>query len=134
MKQHIFTRGGFLLAVMSVFLTFFACRQDVQVAPTKTYNLSSQEKINSAKSWFADYEKSGMVERSSQFKGIQVLWEHAVATGTMVEVPFLLNRELNFPSMYKGVTKLGKQRLVIFDRGVKGREVYIKAGDNRDEV
>jgi hypothetical protein len=28
MKQHFFTRGGVLLAVMSVFLSFFACRQD----------------------------------------------------------------------------------------------------------
>jgi hypothetical protein len=125
MKQQIFTRSGFLLAVMSVFLSFFACRQDVQVAPVATISLSPSEKISLSKSWFEEYQKTGMVERSSTFKGIQVLWEYAAAAGSMVEVPFLLNGELNFPSLYKGVTKLGKQRLVILDRGAKGKEVYI---------
>ena len=127
MKQHIFTRGGVLLAVMSVLLSFFACRQDLQVAPVES-SLSPTEsikRINASKGWFASYKKSGMVERSPTFKNIEVLWDEAVAIGRLVEVPFLLNGERNFPSLYEDVIQSGKQRLVIIDRGAEGRKVYI---------
>ncbi len=113
MKQHIFTRGGFLLAVMSVFLSFFACRQDVQVAPIKTYNLSSQEKINSAKSWFEQNESILYNGNNHDFKGMKPIWEKATAYDDIVEVPYAVNNKMPFPRISGQFKQLGKQNLIL---------------------
>ena len=59
MKQHIFSKGGLLLAFLSVFLSFFACRRDLRetlVLPDETPTAMSAE-IQAAKTWFDNYQK-----------------------------------------------------------------------------
>ena len=52
-------------------------------------------------------------------------WSEAIAVGNAVEVPIMIDGNFNVPSLHNDLTHLGKQRLVIYDKGGKGKVAYV---------
>lgn len=125
MKKHIFSQMGRLSLFMFMFMGFFACQQDLQ-EPIIHSQAAGSIKIQAAKTWFEGYQKSGAVDRSETFRGMEVEWDKATASGNSVEMPFKVNGEYNFPSLYNdNLDRLGQQRLVIYDDERKGLMAYV---------
>ena len=124
MKQHIFSQTGRLLILFSMFLSFFACQQDLQ-EPTNQSQVTSGRNIQAAKVWLDNYQKSDAVDASSKFKRMEPQWNEAIAVGNVVEIPIKIDGDFNVPSLNNDLTHLGKQRLVIYDKGIKGKIAYV---------
>ncbi len=124
----MFRRGKVVLFFASFFtlmvFVFMACQKDFQetTIPLKT---SDGSEVQSAKIWFENYQKSTAIDDLSKFKNGQPDWGNAIAVGNAVEVPFRIDGNFNVPSLYNNLTHLGKERLVIYDQGSKGKVAYI---------
>ena len=113
MKQHTFTKGGVFLAIMLVSLTFFACRQDVQVSPIETSATASSEKINAAKAWFNQNESILSNGKNHDFKNMKPIWEKAIYYDDIIEIPYAVNDKMPFPRVSGQFKQLGKQNLIL---------------------
>ena len=104
---------------------FVACQKDFK-EPTVQLKTTSINDIQSAKTWFDNYQKSSAVDVSSKFKNGQPDWDNATTVGNVVEVPFrMVDGHFNVPSLYDDQTHFGKERLVIYDIGDKGKVAYM---------
>ena len=106
-------------------MSFFACQHDLQEPTIKNWPISTVSKVESAKIWFENYQKSDAIDPASKFKNMQPQWNDALVNGNAVEVIFTINGNIAVPSLYNNFTHLGRQRLVIYDKGNEGRVAYV---------
>jgi hypothetical protein len=119
MKQHIFTKVGVLLAFMSVFLSFFACRQDVFTVAPK--GASSAIIAKEAQQWF---ESQNFADAKSI--NLQPQWEDASVYGSRVEIPILLEGKRVGKSLVRDDTNyMSKTRLIIYKKNATEYDSYI---------
>ena len=115
---------GVRMFILTLFV-FVACQKDLK-EPTVQLKTTSINDIQSAKTWFDNYQKSSAVDVSSKFKNGQPDWDNATTVGNVVEVPFrMVDGNFNVPSLYDDQTHFGKERLVIYDIGDKGKVAYM---------
>lgn len=125
MKQHIFSKGGLLLAFMLLVLGFFACREDLQEGLIKTSDVALSAEIQAAKSWFDNYQKQSSLPESSKFKKMTPVWSKAITVHNAVEVPFTIDGKFYLPSLDQTKKHMGRRKLVIYDNGSRGRAGYV---------
>jgi hypothetical protein len=119
MKQHIFSQIGRLLILFSMFLTFFACKQDLQLNP-ETVGLSTE--VQAAKVFF---EKNNF-PILSDFKGIQPLWEKTKIFGDVVEIPYTKDGKLPIPQISNELNEnMGRKKLVLVKKLEGYYETYL---------
>jgi hypothetical protein len=95
-------------------IIFFACKRETDFLGDKQLTKAPlSEKVQSIKHFFDEYTKG--IAPYSPFKNINPLWDYAVITGNMTEIPFTIDGNFHIPSRYKGLAHLGKQRLAIFN-------------------
>ena len=128
MKQHIFSKGGLLLAFLSVFLSFFACQHDLRetlVMPDEIPTAAMSAEIEAAKTWFDNYQKESSWAESSKFKKMVPVWSKAISVHNVVEVPFTIDGKFHLPSLYQTGKNIGRRKLAIYNNGSNGRKAYI---------
>lgn len=105
-------------------IILFACKRETDFLGDKQLTKAPlSEKVQSTKGFFNEYAK--VIAPYSPFKNIKPLWDYAVSTDNFVEVSFTIDGKLTIPSIYKGLTYLGKQRLLIYNVANQEKVCYI---------
>ncbi len=123
-KFQTFSRGKVILFCASflglMVLVFMACKNDFTMSDAEP-DKPLTAKIEAAKKWFE-------TQQQTEGKELQIMkpqWNKAFSVHNVVEVPFTINGKFRIPTTYKGLKYLGRQRLVIYNNGLKGRQGYI---------
>ncbi len=116
----------FFFTVILAFITFFACKQEIQMEEMTTpVREPTSLKVKTAMKWLEDYQKSSNNKSTSHLKKLQPVWKDAIAYRNIVEVPFTIDGKYKMPTIEKGMTRLGRQRLVIYNNGKGMTNAYV---------
>ena len=126
MEKHQTFRLGKAIIFFSAFFAamvfvFVACRQDMDLGQAYTLEADKpiSQEIQVVKDWFeANYKfNPSKIKEPERFGKMQPIWKDAIMGNGKLEVPILMNDLITIPSMYQGLSAMGKQRLIIIDKG-----------------
>ena len=123
----MFRRGKVILFCASflalMVFVFVACRNDLNLeqpysdASTKPL---SKEVIEFKEAFEVNYHfDASKIEDANRFGKIEPIWSQAITENGVLEVPIMMNKKLTLPSLYKGLSNKGKQRLVMYGKSEK---------------